>query len=106
MSNTHSSHSKFQSEPKDRVQRSYAISSACKMIGVSSRQLYYWESLGIVKPFYEQFGSYFYRRYPAAIIKALIKIKTLMDQGYTLRAAAQKVTGIDFNGRGNGASDK
>ena len=86
--------------------QSYSVSSACKMVGVSSRQLYYWETLGIVTPFYEQFGSYYYRRYPAVIIKALVKIKALMDKGYTLRAAAQKVTGKDFNGRKNGAGSR
>ena len=79
--------------------KTYSVSLACKLVGVSPRQLYYWENLGIVMPVYQEFGSYSYRRYSQDHINQLIKIKHLIDQGYTLRAAAQKVIGRDFNGR-------
>ena len=77
----------------------YSISLAAKAVGVSQRQLYYWEYIGIVKPNYEQFGSYSYRRYSQDDIEFLIKIRSLLNDGYTLRAAVHKVTGVHL---GNG----
>ncbi|OGW79427.1 MAG: hypothetical protein A3G33_03565 [Omnitrophica bacterium RIFCSPLOWO2_12_FULL_44_17] len=71
----------------------YSISSTAKLVGVSSRQLYYWEQLGIVKPIYEQFGSYEYRRFSQSDINVLLRIKQLLNEGYTLCAAALKVKG-------------
>jgi len=85
-----------------KLAKTYSVSLACKVVGVSSRQLYYWESLGIVNPAYVEFGSYSYRRYSQEDIHVLRRIKNFMDEGYTLRAAAQKVTGRDFNGRNGG----
>jgi hypothetical protein len=85
-----------------KILKTYSVSLACKLVGVSSRQLYYWESLGIIKPVYQEFGAYAYRRYSDQDIRNLVKIKGLMDQGYTLRAAAQRVTGKHFNGRNGG----
>jgi DNA-binding transcriptional MerR regulator len=67
------------------------VSSAAKTAGVSPRQLYYWEHLGVVKPAYEEFGSYSYRRYSQKQIDLLAKIKDLLDSGYTLQAAVKKV---------------
>ena len=69
----------------------YSISYVAKTAGVSSRQLYYWEYLGIVKPGYAQFGSYSYRRYSQQDVNLLTRIKNLLDEGYTLRTAVRKV---------------
>lgn len=69
----------------------YSVSLAAHTVGVSQRQLYYWEFIGIVKPAYIPFGSYSYRRYTQKDIARLIKVKHLLDAGYTLKAAAQKV---------------
>lgn len=77
------------------IAHSYSISLAAKEVGVSIRQLYYWEQLGIVKPIYEQFGSYQYRRYSQKDVELLIKLKQLLDEGYTLRAAASRVCGLE-----------
>ncbi len=69
----------------------YSVSSAAKTAGVSPRQLYYWEHLGIVKPAYEEFGSYSYRRYSRKQIELLVRINRLLKKGYTLQAAIRKV---------------
>lgn len=80
------------SDPQnDQSVRVYSVSYVAKTVEVSSRQLYYWEYLGIVKPGYEQFGSYSYRRYSQEDINLLTKIKSLLNEGYTLRAAVRKV---------------
>ncbi|MBI4395315.1 MAG: MerR family transcriptional regulator [Candidatus Omnitrophica bacterium] len=70
--------------------RFFSISYAAKTVGVSPKQLYYWEYLGIIKPQYEQFGSYSYRRYSQEDVELLTKVRDLLNKGYTLRAAAQK----------------
>jgi DNA-binding transcriptional MerR regulator len=77
----------------------YSVSSAAKAANVSHRQLYYWEHLGIVKPVYEKFGSYSYRRYTQQQINLLIKVKDLLISGYTLQAAIKKAK---ENGAENG----
>ncbi|MBI4358699.1 MAG: MerR family transcriptional regulator [Candidatus Omnitrophica bacterium] len=78
-------------QQNDQNLRLYSVSHVAKTVEISQRQLYYWEYLGIVKPSYEQFGSYSYRRYSQEHINLLTKIKTLLDEGYTLRAAVRKV---------------
>ncbi len=72
-------------------EKTYSVSLAAHTVGVSQRQLYYWEFIGIVKPAYIPFGSYSYRCYTQRDIARLIKVKHLLDAGYTLKAAAQKV---------------
>ena len=72
-------------------EKTYSISLAAQRVGVSQRQLYYWEFIGIVKPVYIPFGSYSYRRYTQRDIDRLLKVKQLLDAGYTLKAAAHKV---------------
>ena len=83
------------------INKLYSVSSAAKAASVSSRQLYYWEHLGIVKPAYEEFGTYSYRRYSQEQIELLIKIKDLLDSGYTLQAAVKKVKGNGTEGNSN-----
>ena len=73
--------------------KTYSISLAAQTIGVSPKQLYYWEQIGIVAPAYEDFGAHSYRRYSQEDVEALAKVKRLLDAGYTLRAAARKVRG-------------
>ena len=81
------------------IAKLYSVSSAAKYAGVSPKQLYYWEHLGIVKPMYEEFGSYSYRRYSQGQIEQLAKIKELLNTGFTLQAAIKK---IKANGSENG----
>ena len=94
----------FASSPDQNMVLSYSVSSAAKAAGVSHRQLYYWEHLGIVKPAYEKFGSYSYRRYTQQQINLLVKVKSLLDSGYTLQTAVKKVkeNGSEHGGNGNG----
>ena len=88
------------------INKLYSVSSAAKKVGVSHRQLYYWERIGILKPAYEEFGSYSYRRYSQEQIDFLIKIKDLLDSGYKLQAAVKRATenGSEGNGNGNGTN--
>jgi DNA-binding transcriptional MerR regulator len=93
------SHNEMQADHKV-VLKSYSVSLAAKAVGVSTKQLYYWEQLRIIRPIYEQFGAYQYRRYSPEDIDLLIKLKGLLDEGYTLKAAAAKVITKDLEVQG------
>lgn len=65
------------------------IGEVSEITGVSARQLRYWESKGII-------GSadstiYSNRKYDYASIEKVTFIKNLLDEGYTLEAAASKL---------------
>lgn len=63
-----------------------------KECGISTRQLYYWERIGILRPQYETFGSRRFRRYTLDDIDRLKQVKTLLDEGFTLQAVREKLT--------------
>jgi MerR family transcriptional regulator, global nitrogen regulator len=64
------------------------IGEVSEVSGVPQRQLRYWEDKGIVSPV--EPGSSV-RRYDYPTIKRILVIKELLDDGYTLNAAARKV---------------
>ncbi len=60
-------------------------------VGITLRQLYYWERLGVVTPRRETFGDRQFRRYTERDIRVLREVKRLVDEGYVLSRAAEKV---------------
>lgn len=62
-----------------------------KEVGISLRQLYYWEMKGIIRPESVKIGTRKFKRYSEEDIDILKKIKEFLDEGYTLKAAIQKV---------------
>jgi len=65
-----------------------AIGEAAKISGVPIRQLRYWESKEIISPV-ERGATV--RCYNYMTIKRILLIKELLDEGYTLDAAAERV---------------
>lgn len=65
------------------------IGEVSQITGVPTRQIRYWEEKGIIQSLTEEEGRN--RRYDYPNIKKMLLIKELMDEGYTLDAAAQKV---------------
>lgn len=65
------------------------IGEVSQIIGVPTRQIRYWEDKGIIVSLTEEEGKN--RRYDYKNIKKMLLIKELLDEGYTLDAAAQKV---------------
>ncbi len=61
-----------------------------EQLDISLRQLYYWEHKGIVNPHSITMGSREFKRYSLTDLNTLRKVKSLLDQGYTLTSAAQK----------------
>ena len=70
----------------------YSTYNVTKECGISTRQLYYWELIGMVHPHYETFGSRNFRRYTADDIYLLKKAKHMLDEGFTLQAIKEKIT--------------
>ncbi|UCE17889.1 MAG: MerR family transcriptional regulator [Gemmatimonadota bacterium] len=66
-------------------------SDIIKKLGISLRQLYYWELKGIVRPRYVQMGSRKFKRYTSRDFLRLKQMKESLDKGYTLEAASKKV---------------
>ena len=65
-------------------------SDIIKRLGISLRQLYYWELKGIVHPRYVQMGSRKFKRYTSKDFLKLKRMKESLDKGYTLEAASKK----------------
>jgi len=61
-----------------------------RKLDISLRQLYYWELKGIVKPKSVLMGSRQFKRYSNQDVQTLKRVKTFLDEGYTLARAIQK----------------
>ena len=66
-------------------------SEVAARVGITLRQLYYWERLGVIRPTRESFGDRQFRRYTERDIDVLQQVKRLVDEGYVLNRAAEKV---------------
>lgn len=64
------------------------IGEVSEISGVPQRQLRYWEDKGIISPVEPGSGV---RRYDYPTVKRVLLVKELVDEGYTLGAAARKV---------------
>lgn len=65
------------------------IGEVSQITAIPTRQIRYWEEKGIISSLTEEEGKN--RRYNYENIKKMLLIKELLDEGYTLDAAAQKV---------------
>jgi DNA-binding transcriptional MerR regulator len=65
------------------------IGEVSDITGVPQRQIRYWEEKGIIVPSKEGEGTT--RKYDYVNIKKILLVKELMDDGFTLDAAAKKV---------------
>ncbi|WP_165044707.1 MerR family transcriptional regulator [Dysgonomonas sp. ZJ709] len=65
------------------------IGEVSQITGVPVRQIRYWEEKGIITSLTEEEGKN--RRFDYPNIKKMLLIKELLDEGYTLDAAAEKV---------------
>ncbi|PRX67941.1 MerR-like DNA binding protein [Cohnella sp. SGD-V74] len=65
------------------------IGEVSDITGVPTRQIRYWEDKGILQSTKEAEGAT--RKYDYLSVKKILLIKELLDDGYTLDAAAKKV---------------
>lgn len=78
----------------------YSTCTASKESGLSTRQLYYWELIGLIQPRYETFGVRRFRRYTRQDLEMLKQAKAMLEEGYTLSAVKSRLgKGQNGNGR-------
>lgn len=65
------------------------IGEVAQITGIPTRQIRYWEEKDIITSLTEEEGKN--RRYDYKNIKKMLLIKELLEEGYTLDAAAAKV---------------
>ena len=65
-----------------------AIGEVANLTGVPQRKIRYWDEKGLIEPVDH---TSTYRQYDYLNIKKIILIQELLDEGYTLDAAAKKV---------------
>ncbi len=65
------------------------IGEVAEITGIPMRQIRYWEEKGIIQSLAS--GQSTTRRYDYQAIKKMILIKELLDEGYTLKAATEKL---------------
>lgn len=68
----------------------YSSGEVARIVGLSFRQLHYWSIIGIAEPRLELHGLRSFCRYSTKDLELFQNIKRLMEEGYTLRAAARK----------------
>ena len=79
----------------------YSIGDTAKMTRASQKQIRHWEAKGYIPEAIRVVsGDRAYRRFTLGQVEAIGKIKGYLDEGYTLLAAAQKVTGATISGKG------
>lgn len=77
------------------------IGEACRLTGVSEKQLRSWEGRYIPDPDRVVCGDRAYRRYTADDIELIKKIHQFQSEGFTLKAAAKKATAANTKGKEN-----
>ncbi|MCH4176540.1 MAG: MerR family transcriptional regulator [Streptococcaceae bacterium] len=65
------------------------IGEVSKITGIPTRKIRYWEDKGAIQPENEKEGST--RRYNYLNIKKMLLIQEILDEGYTLDSAIEKV---------------
>ncbi len=81
--------------------RTYGIGDASRITGVSQKQLRSWEGRFIPVPQKIISGNYGYRRYTESDIALIRKIKQFQNEGFTLKAAAEKAAAANTKGKEN-----
>ncbi len=88
---------------QNRFEKTFSIGDASRITGVSQRQLRAWEGKYIPQPDRLICGERAYRRYTQAQISLIKRIKAFQNEGFTLKAAAQKAQ-FDLAGKGGAAN--
>ena len=73
------------------TKRTYSIGDTAKITATSVKQLRYWEGKYIPVPDRIVCGERSYRRYSERDIWIILELKSYLDQGFSLSAAAEKV---------------
>ena len=76
------------------TKNTFSIGDTAKMTSASQKQIRHWEAKGYIPEAGRVVsGDRAYRRFTPDQVETIRQIKEFLDQGFTLTAAAQKVTG-------------
>ena len=83
------------------TKNTFSIGDTAKMTNATQKQIRHWEA----KCYISEAGRIVsgvraYRRFTLGQVETISKIKEFLDEGFTLLAAAQKVTGKTFSTKG------
>jgi len=68
----------------------YTSSEIVNLVGISLRQLYYWELRGVVHPKSFTLGAREFKHYTESDMIILKKIKQFLSEGYSLNKSIEK----------------
>lgn len=71
----------------------YGCKEVCEVLDLPYSQLEYWILVGLAKPIFESDGSKWQKVFREEDLQFMKKVKTLIDQGYLVSRAAEKVRG-------------
>ena len=73
------------------MQKTYGPKAVCQSVGISQRQLGYWGMIGVIKPTKQMHGAKVFNRYTDEDIETLNKVKKLIEEGFFVSKAAEKI---------------
>ena len=83
------------------TKNTFSIGDTAKETGATQKQIRHWEAKGYISEAGRVVsGVRAYRRFTLGQVETIGKIKEFLDEGFTLLAAAQKVTGKTFSTKG------
>ncbi len=78
----------------------FSIGDTSKATGASKKQIRHWEAKGYIpKAPRVVSGDRAYRRFTLGQVETIGKIKSYLDDGFTLSTAAQKVNGVTISNK-------
>lgn len=73
------------------MQKTYGPKAVCQAVGISQRQLGYWGMIGVIKPEKQMHGAKVFNRYTDEDIEMLKKVKGMIEEGFFVSKAAEKI---------------
>ncbi|MFY9269869.1 MAG: MerR family transcriptional regulator [Candidatus Manganitrophaceae bacterium] len=73
------------------MHKTYGPKAVCQLVGISQRQLGYWGMIGVIQPEKQMHGAKIFNRYTEEDIATLKKVKGLIEEGFFVSKAAEKV---------------
>ncbi len=72
-------------------EKTYGSTEACRLIGISYRQLEYWILIGVITPIMDQRGAKTFKRFSENDLWILKRVKQLTDEGFLVSRAVEKL---------------
>lgn len=73
------------------MQKTYGPKAVCQSVGISQRQLGYWGMIGVINPTKQIRGAKVFNRYSEEDVETLKKVKQLIEEGFFVSKAAERV---------------